>query len=405
MGKGLEGIRVVEVGGAAAMPLAGMLMGSWGAEVIHVEPPGRGDMQREFLSQGASGWAKPHAINYIWEHVARNKKSIGINMATPEGQAILHKLITSADVFVNNLRPYELEKFNLTYDILAKLNPKVIYANLTGYGRRGMEKNTGGYDSVAFWARSGVMDLLHDADSAPNISRPAYGDSITSLSLLVGIMAALFIRERTGIGQEVDVSLFNTATYVLGFDISGCLITGEDAVRPQRRTMGNPIRNLYPTQDNRWIMLGMTNAQHYWPGFCKAIGRPDLEKDPKFATFEARAQHAAELVQIIEAIFRTRTYTQWIEILSANRLVWSPVQTPLETSRDEQAMANDFFVEWNHPKYGKIKVINNPIKLSKTPAEIKMRAPDLGEHTEEIMKDLGYSEEEIAKMKQAGTIG
>jgi formyl-CoA transferase len=405
MAKGLEGIKVVEVGGAVAMPLAGMLMGSWGAEVIHVEPPGRGDMQREFLIQGAAGWAKPHPINYTWEHVGRNKKSIGINMAAPEGQAILHKIIASADVFLNNLRPYELEKFNLTYNTLSKLAPKIIYANLTGYGRLGPEKNTGGYDSVAFWARSGVMDLLHETDTAPNISRPAYGDSITSLSLLAGLLAALLIRERTGVGQEVEVSLFNTATWVLGFDISGCLVTDEDAMRPQRRTMGNPIRNLYPTRDKRWIMLGMTNAQHYWPSFCKAIGRAELENDPKFSTYKARSQNAAELVDIIDSILRTKTYAEWIEILSANRLVWSPVKTPLEVTQDEQAIANDFFTEWNHPKHGKIRVLNNPIKLSKTPAEIKMKAPDLGEHTRQIMKELGYSEAEMAKMKEAGIVG
>jgi len=405
MAKGLEGVRVIEVGGAAAMPLAGMLLGSWGAEVIHVEPPGRGDMQREFLSKGASGWARPNSINYIWEHVGRNKKSIAINMGTPEGQALLHKLFLSADVFLNNLRPYELEKFKLTYEIVSGINPRIIYANLTGYGRRGPEKNTGGYDSVAFWARSGVMDLLHEADTAPNISRPAYGDSVTSLSLLAGVLAALFIRTRTGLGQEVDVSLFNTATYVLGFDVSGCLVTGEDAVRPQRRTMGNPIRNVYPTKDGRWIMLGMTNAQHYWPGFCQAIERPELEKNPKFATYEARMENSRELVEIIEKIFRTKTYAQWIEILQANRLVWSPVRTPLEATQDEQAQANDFFVEWNHPRYGKIKVVNNPIKLSKTSAEIKTPAPDLGEHTDPLMKELGYSDEEISALRAKGTIG
>ena len=404
MVKALEGIKVIEVGGAAAMPFVGMFMGSWGADVIHVEPPDRGDMMRSLLGQGASGWTRPCPINYIWEHVSRNKKSIGIDMGISEGQAILHKLLVSADVFLNNLRPYEMEKFNLTYAILSKLNPKIIYANLTGYGQRGPEKNTGGYDSVAFWARSGVMDLMHDEESAPNISRPAYGDSITSISLLAGVMTALFARERTGLGQEVQVSLFNTATWVLGFDISGCLVTGKDALRPQRRTMANPIRNLYPTMDKRWIMLGMTNAQHYWPGFCKAIERPDLENDTKFATFEARAQHAGDLVAIIEAIFRTKTYAEWIAILSANRLVWSPVKTPLEVTQDEQALANDFFVEWDHPRYGKIKVLDNPVKLSKTPAGIKMRAPDLGEHTGEIMKGLGYSEAEIAKMRERGTI-
>ena len=400
----LEGIRVIELGGAAAMPLVGMLLSTWGAEVIHIEPPGRGDLQRHLVAGGMAGWAKPHPINYLWEHVDKNKKSIAINLGSSEGQALIHKLIGSADVFLNNLRPYEMEKFKLTYGIVSKLNPKIIYANVTGYGQRGPEKNTGGYDSVAFWARSGVMDLMHDANSAPNISRPGYGDSITSLSLLAGVMTALFIRERTGEAQEVEVSLFNTATWVLGYDISGCLITGQDAMRPHRQAMGNPIRNIYPTSDKRWIMLGMTNSQHYWPTFCKTIERPELENDPKFSTDDARTEHAAELVAIIERIFRTKTYSEWIEILTANRLVWSPVKTPLEVTQDEQAQANEFFLEWDHPQYGKINVLNNPIKLSKTPGEIKRKAPDLGEHTDELLKESGYSEYDIAKMKELGIV-
>jgi len=348
---------------------------------------------------------RPHEVNYLWEHMDRNKKGIALNIGTPAGQSVLHRLIAGADVFLNNLRPYELEKFNLTYDTLAKGNPSLIFANLTGYGRKGPEKNAGGYDSVAFWARSGVMDLLHEADTPPNISRPGYGDSISSLCLLAGVMAALLIRERTGVGQEVDVSLFNTAAYALGFDITHCLITGEDAFRPPRKSLGNPIRNVYPTKDGRWIMLGMTNAQHYWPSFCRAIERADLENDPRFATLEVRARNSAELVTIIEGIFRTKTYAEWIEILLANKLVWSPVKTPLEVSLDEQAHANGFFLDWDHPTYGRIKMIDNPIKLSKTPSEIRMKAPGLGEHTGQVMAELGFTEEQIAEMKKAGTIG
>ena len=276
MTKALEGIKVVEIGAAVAMPIAGMLMGSWGAEVIHVEPPDRGDMQR-VANQRLSACTQFSEINYLWEHVDRNKKSIGINLASPEGQKVIRKLCAEADVFLNNLRPYEMGKFSLTYETLSALNPRLIYANVTGYGLKGPEKNSGGYDSVAFWARSGVMEMMHDPDTAPNVSRTAYGDSITSLSLLAGVMTALFARERTGIGQQVEVSLYNTATWVLGFDITGCLITGKDAVRPQRKTMSNPIRNHYPTKDGRWLMLGMTNAQTYWPEFCKAINRPELE--------------------------------------------------------------------------------------------------------------------------------
>lgn len=309
-----------------------------------------------------------------------------------------------ADVFLNNLRLYEMEKFNLGYETISEKNPKVIYANLTGYGWRGPEKNSGGYDSVAFWARSGVMDLMHDHDIAPNISRSAYGYSITSLSLFGGIMAALFKRERTGIAQKVEISLYNTAVWVLGLDITGCLITGQNAKRPQRKSMSNPIRNVYPTKDKRWIMLGMTNAQHYWPEFCKAVERPDLENDPKFATFDARQEHAEELVKIIDDIFLTRTYEQWIETLGKYKLVWSPARTPLEVVDDEQAIANDFFVDWEHPEHGRIKILNSPIKLSQTPSEILSPAPKLGEHTKEILMQLGYSERAIAAMKENGVI-
>jgi len=404
MTQALQGIKVVEVGGAFAMPLAGMLMGSWGADVIHVETPGSGDLQR-YMATRLGAWTQYSEINYLWEHADRNKKSIGINLASPEGQGIIHKLCREADIFLNNLRPYEMDKFNLTYETLSVLNPKLIYANLSGYGLRGPEKNSGGFDSVAFWARSGVMEMMHDLDSAPNVSRAAYGDSITSLSLLAGVMSALFIRERTGVAQQVEVSLYNTATWVLGADITGCLITGKDAMRPQRKSMGNPIRNHYPTKDRRWIMLGMTNAQQYWPEFCKVIKRPELVNDPKYATFDARQKNAAELVKIIEDIFVTKTYAEWVEILSKNKLIWSPICTPLEVTHDEQAIANEFFVDLDHPDFGKIKVLNNPIKLSKTPAGIKSCAPELGEHTEELLVALGYKPEEVKRMKDAGIIG
>ena len=404
MVKGLEGIRVIEVGGAFAMPLAGMLMGSWGAEVIHVEPPGRGDLQRHLLAAGMAGWARPHEVNYIWEHVDRNKKSLTVNLKSPDGQEIIHRLAAEADVFLNNLRPYEMEKFNLDYGTIAAQNPKIIYANLTGYGQKGPERNTGGYDSVAFWARSGVMDLMHEPECAPHISRPAYGDSITSQSLLAGVMAALFIRERTGEGQEVEVSLYNSAIFALGTDLSGCLISAEDAVRPTRQTMSNPIRNIYPTSDGRWIMLGMTTSQPYWPHFCTAIGREDLVDERKFATVEARAENSAELVGIIDQVFRTKTYDQWKELLSLNKLIWAPLQTPLEVTQDEQAIANDYFSEWDHPHYRQIKMLNNPINLSTTPAKNVCKAPDLGEHTKQILADLGYDSEKIEKLRSSGVI-
>jgi formyl-CoA transferase len=220
-----------------------MLMGSWGADVVHVEAPGEGDMQR-YSSHRLGAWTQHSKINYLWEHVDRNKKSICVNLASPEGQEIIHQLCAKADVFLNNLRPYEMGKFNLTYEAISACNPRIIYANLTGYGQRGPEKNSGGYDSVAFWARSGVMEMMHDPETAPNISRGGYGDSITSLSLLAGVMTALFTRERTGIGQQVEVSC---TTPPPGSRVRYHRMSdGKDAPRPQRKSMANPSATIIP---------------------------------------------------------------------------------------------------------------------------------------------------------------
>ena len=168
--------------------------------------------------------------------------------------------------------------------------------------------------------------------------------------------------------------------------------------------MGNPIRNVYETKDKRWIMLGMTNAQHYWPNFCKTISRPELENDPKYATMEGREQNASHLVKMIGEIFAGKTASEWVKILSATNLIWSVAAAPLEVTKDRQAIENEFFVDWDHPVYGKIKVLNNPIKLSLSRAQIQSKAPDLGEHTDEIMKDLGFSATEIQDLKNLGAV-
>jgi crotonobetainyl-CoA:carnitine CoA-transferase CaiB-like acyl-CoA transferase len=253
--------------------------------------PGRGDLQRHLLAcrHGRLGTAARGEL-HLGACGPEQEKFDGKPQVV-RGQEIIHKLVEGGDVFLNNLRPYEMEKFHLDYATLSQRNPRIIYANLTGYGRKGPEKNVGGYDSVAFWARSGVMDLMHEPDSAPNISRPAYGDSITSQSLLAGVMAALF---HAGAQRPGPGSGSITCTTAQFLPLAPILPAVSSAVRircgPRDEISATPSVISTPPADNRWIMLGMTNSEQYWATFCTAIDREELIDDPRFVDQQARAE-------------------------------------------------------------------------------------------------------------------
>lgn len=402
MGLALEGIKVVDVSQVAAVPMAGRHLADFGADVIHVEHPLRGDSWRVFQAgQGTGAAGVPSGINYNWETYNRNKRSVTIDLSQESGREIIYKLLDKADVFLTNLRLFEQQKFGLEYDTLSPLFPRLIYGALTGYGKKGSDSDIPAYDTTAYWARSGIPHRFGADGMPPAAYSPAFGDNVAALALAFGVMTALYVRGKTGVGQEVDLSLFHTGIYQLSFDIAGALVTGRDYEEwrlPSREDAPNPLSGLYQTKDGRWLQFVILQPDRYWSRFCQAIEREDLEHDPRFESFGARTENHVVLYHIFEEIFLSKTLAEWKPRLRG--LPFSPIQNFLEVVNDPQARANDFFVPFDHPAYGRIEVIASPINLSETPATIRMPAPEFGQHTEEVLLECGYTWEDIAQFKE-----
>jgi crotonobetainyl-CoA:carnitine CoA-transferase CaiB-like acyl-CoA transferase len=406
----LEGIKVIETATVMAGPMAGRLLADWGADVIHVENPIRGEIIRSIqdssvgIAGALGGKAIQSDINFEAENHNRNKRSITLDLSLEGGRKIMYKLLEKADVFLSNYRPRELEKFKLEYPTLNELNSKLIFANVSGFGRKGPDKDAPGFDFLAFWARSGILHELLKPGLEPLITPRAMGDRMTALALACGIMTALFLRERTGIGQEVDVSLFNTGVFAITSELGGSLITGEDLQQVDRKDMLNAAATFYRTKDGRWLRLGLVQTDPYWSRFCGALGREDLEHDPRFDSYVPRIENHEALFNILEKVFLTKTLEEWKDRLTEAGLPWGPVQNLPEVIQDPQARANDFFDTYNHPTHGPLELMGNPIKLSKTPSTVRRPAPEFGQHTEEVLLEYGYTWEDIEGFNHEGII-
>jgi len=408
MSMALEGLKVIDVSQVAAVPMTARHLADFGADVIHVENPKTGDSWRVFQAgQGRGGAGPPSDINYNWETYNRNKRSLTIDLSQDGGREVVYRLVESADVFTTNLRLFERERFGLEYDTLNRLNPRLIYAGLSGYGKKGPERNTPAYDSTSYWARSGLGYLLGVRGMPPLIDGGGLGDNVTALALFAGIVTALLVREKTGLGQEVDTALFNIGLYQLSFYISATLATGLDlvdwGVKPREEAL-NPLTLPYETKDGRWVLLALLQQDRWWPRFCRAIEREDLEHDPRFGDFEVRRENCTALYHIVEEAFRTKTLEEWKARLDGEGLPFGPYQTFLEATADPQARANDMFASIDHPVHGSLEVITNPIRLSRTPATLRTPAPEFGQHTEEVLLEYGYTWEDIERFKQKGII-
>lgn len=393
----LEGIKVVEVTQWVAAPGAGALLADWGADVVHIEHPIKGDAMRGLTNVGWMG------VDWLFELDNRNKRSVTLDIGKKKGQAVLRRLLDKTDVFITSLRPSELERYDLEYPRLSRRNPRLIFASLTGYGRKGPDREKRGYDVNAFWARSGFMATIREPDMPPAFPRGGMGDHAASIALACGIATALFARERTGVGQEVDVSLYNTGVWILSIDVSCALTTGEyPGLRKRSETPA--MTNVYRTGDDKWIYFAHLQQDPYWPGFCRALGLEHLERDDRFSTLETRMANNEELFRIVDSVMAKRPLSEWTAILDENGLIYAPVQDALDVTRDEQAWANDYFTTIKHPTLGTVKLVANPIKLSETPSSIRSTAPEMGQHTEEVLLENGYSWDDIARFKDQGVI-
>ncbi|MDD4858986.1 MAG: CoA transferase [Dehalococcoidales bacterium] len=401
----LEGVKVLEMGHVVVVPAAAATMGDWGADVLKVEPL-TGDMARGFKSiEKVSPYIRKNGAEISWyfTYLNRNKRSIALNLKSPAGREVFDKLIMTYDVFMSNYQVSSLERMNLDYATLSKINPRLIYSIVTGYGSKGPDKDERGFDHTAAWARSGIQHALAEPGVPPPMERGGMMDRVTGAHELSGIMAALYYREKTGKGQALEVSLYHAAVWTVSEDIQAALL-GTPLPQKDRTKAENPLFNYYRTKEGRYFQLAMLQSDVQWPGFCQAIGRTEWQNDPRFKDMDIRGVNSRELIKMLDEIFITKTRPEWEQLFKTNDCIYGRIEKPDEVVQDPQAFANDFFGEVQHPAIGPIKLVNTPVRFTQNPGSLRLPAPEVGQHTEEVLLEFGYNWDDIGKLKEQGVI-
>jgi len=397
----LADIRVVEVANWLAAPSAAALMADMGADVIKVEPPGGEDYRH--TRNLAFGVDFP--LNYAFELDNRGKRSISLDLRRPSASGVLQRLIASADVFVTTLIQPRRERFGLTEAAVRQINPRAIYVSFSGYGTEGTDAGRAGFDFAAFWARAGVMSLLQAPGQPPIICRAGQGDHTTALNLLAATLAALRLSDKTGEGQSVDVTLLGTGMWTIGSDMSHALVAGVQPEPFDRTAPASPLSNVYRCADDRWLLLIMPVADAYWERFCLMQARPDWVADPRYATLAARRQHTRALTAAIDALFGEATLAEWAERLDRAGLIWAPMATLPEVMRDPAVLQADPFAMVTHPAAGAYQTLKAPFAIRGADIAVRGPAPEAGEHTADILTELGFSDDDIAGLAASGALG
>jgi crotonobetainyl-CoA:carnitine CoA-transferase CaiB-like acyl-CoA transferase len=398
----LDGIRVIEVAQWWFVPSAGAVLADWGADVVKIEHPVTGDPQRGLVT---SGFFPPTGgVNFMMEQSNRGKRSVGLDLANRRGRDILYKLCEKADVFLTNFLPAARRKLLIDLEDIRAVNPKIIYARGHGHGVRGPDVEKGGYDAASFWSRGGIAHALTPAGAAsPVMQRAAFGDSAGGMTTAGGIAAALFHRERTGEPSVIDVSLLGTAMWILAPDIVLAKFTDQEMPVFDRRQAPNPIVNSYNTQDGRWLFLNMLQPDRFWADLCRHLGRDDMITDPRFESGMARFQNREACVGELAAVFASRPLDAWRTALADVEGVWAPMQTAKEVGRDVQAVANGYLPEVDRGDGTTFTLVASPVQFGESTPTLRP-APDMGQHTEEILLALGYTWEDLASLKESGAI-
>lgn len=396
-----SGLKVVDLASFIAGPAATTVLSDFGADVIKVEPPETGDPYRYFYRLAPN---PPLAENYAWQLTNRNKRSLAVNLKNPQAAQVLARLVKWADVFVTNFPPRVRKGLGLDYENLAPLNPRLIYADLTGYGESGPEADKPGFDITAYWARSGLMTFTRDASSPPAIPIPGIGDHAAAISLFAGIVTGLFRRERTGKGCHVSTSLIAEGAWATAAWLQAALSGAKFSGLIDRKKPPNALGASYETSDQRWLLLSFVEEDKNWPAFVQAIGRPDLAKDARFVDMKSRHANSAALVVELDRIFGSRSLAEWKVALDAARLPYGVVQIPEEIVKDPQLFANDIVVRVDDGSATPRFTVNSPMSIAEARKVPPRRAPDLGQHNDQVLQQLGFDAGQIEGLRTAGAI-
>jgi formyl-CoA transferase len=391
----LSGIRVIDCGTYVAGPAAATVMSDFGAEVIKIERPGGGDLWRLFSRLPGSAHAE---LDWCWVLTSRNKKSVALDLAQPEGREALIRLVRTADVFVTNYQRTLLEKFRLGYDDLAAVNERLVYAHLTGYGDAGEDADDPAFDALAYWARSGLMMSVTGMDGTPAGPRPGMGDHPTSMSLFGAIMLGLYRRERTGRGSRVTTSLLASGAWANACDIQARLCNAVFPQRGESKAPPNPLTAAYVTRDGKLFLLIQIDPDNEFPRLCAVFGQPELATGELFSTNEARSRNAAALHAILASQFETRELAEWRAIFKRNDIKFAALPKLDDVVNDPQMRAASALVKFDRPQSGVAETINSPVFVAGTEKRTPSAAPELGAHTHEILAELGYSPAEIERL-------
>jgi crotonobetainyl-CoA:carnitine CoA-transferase CaiB-like acyl-CoA transferase len=401
----LQGVRILEVAEHTFVPASSALLADWGADVIKIEHVERGDAMRGLASTGMA--AVGGGVHALLEHSNRGKRSLAVDLTSPDGVDILYKIAATCDVFLTNKLPSVREKLGIGLEQVRAANPNIIYVRGTGQGERGPDADKGSYDSLAFWARAGIAVGTTRPEYeglTPPPPGPGFGDSIGAMALAGGISTALFHRERTGEATTVDVSLLGTGMWAMGQAIAlSLLLEMPWTVGPQDQLSANPLVSTYLTKDGRGLALTCLQAGKYWPELCEVMGRHDLAVDLRFATHESLLQNAADAVALLTAMFAEKTIDEWRTCLDGFSGQWAVVQNTLEAAADPQSVANGYLQDCVAANGAPFRLVAAPVQFDEQ-AAVPRRAPEFNEHADEILSDLGLDQDAILDLRIRGVI-